>query len=54
MEGMMKNEDLCIAVEEILMMKKIDNILPRCFTRRNIEGFKKILNQKKGQTFSKE
>ena len=50
----MKTEDLCVAVEELLKMKKIDNILPGCFTRRNMEGFKKTLNQKKGQTFSKE
>ena len=50
----MKNEDLCVAVDELLKMKKIDNILPSCFTRRNMEGFKKTLNQKKGQTFTKE
>ena len=50
----MKTEDLCVAVEELLKMKKIDNILPGCFTRRNMEGFKKTLHQKKGQTFSKE
>ena len=54
LEGRMKTEDLCVAVEEHLKMKKIDNILPGCFTRRNMEGFKKTLNQKKGQTFSKE
>ena len=50
----MKTGDLCVAVEELLKMKKIDNILPGCFTRRNMEGFKKTLNQKKGQSFSKE
>ena len=50
----MKTEDLCVAVEELLKMKKIDNILPGCFTRRNMEGFKKTLNQKRGQSFSKE
>ena len=53
-EGRMKTEDLCVAVDELLKMKKIDYILPGCFTRRNMEGFKKTLNQKKGQTFSKE
>ena len=53
-EGRMKTEDLCVAVEELLKMKKIEDILPGCFTRRNMEGFKKTLNQKKGQTFSKE
>ena len=50
----MKNEDLCVAVEEILKMKKIEDILPSCFTKRNMEGFKKTLNQKKGHSFSKE
>ena len=50
----MKTEELCVAVEELLKMKKIDNILPGCFTRRNMEGFMKTLIQKKGQTFSKE
>ena len=54
MEGRMKNEDLCVAVEELLKMKKIEDILPGCFTKRNMEGFKKTLNQKKGQSFSKE
>ena len=53
-EGRMKTGDLCVAVEELLKMKKIQGILPGCFTRRNMEGFKKTLNQKKGQTFSKE
>ena len=43
----MKNEDLCVAVDKLLKMKKIEDILPGCFTRRNIEGFKKTLNQKK-------
>ena len=50
----MKTEDLCVAVEELLKMKKIQDILPGCFTRRNMEGFKKTLNQKKGQSLSKE
>ena len=50
----MKTEDLCVAVEELLKMKKIDDILPGCFTKRNMEGFKKTLNQKNGQLFSKE
>ena len=50
----MKTGDLCVAVEELLKIEKIDNILPGCFTRRNMEGFKKTLNQKKGQSFSKE
>ena len=54
MEGKMKNEDLCVAVDQLLKMKKIEDILPGCFTRRNMEGFKKTLNQKKGQSFSKE
>ena len=53
-EGKMKIEDLCVAVDELLKMKKIDDILPGCFTKRNMEGFKKTLNQKKGQSFSKE
>ena len=53
-EGRMKTEYLCVAVEELLKMKKIQGILPGCFTRRNMEGFKKTLNQKKGQSFSKE
>ena len=53
-DGRMKNEELCVAVDELLKIKKIGDILPSCFTRRNIEGFKKILNQKKGQSFSKE
>ena len=53
-DGRMKNEELCVAVDELLKMKKIGDILPSCFKRRNIEGFKKILNQKKGQSFSKE
>ena len=52
-EERMKNEELCVAVDELLK-KKIQGILPGCFTRRNMEGFKKTLNQKKGQTFSKE
>ena len=50
----MKTEDLCVAVEELLQMKKIQGILPGCFTKENIKGFKKTLNQKKGQSFSKE
>ena len=53
-EGRIKTEDLCVAVEELLKMKKIDDILPGCFTKRNMEGFKKTLMQKKGQSFSKE
>ena len=54
MEGRVKTEDLCVAVEEILKIKKIEDILPGCFTKRIIEGFKKTLNQKKGQSFTKE
>ena len=50
----MKREDLLVAVDELLKMKKIDDILPGCFTKRNMEGFKKTLNQKEGQSFSKE
>ena len=50
----MKREDLLVAVDEILKMKKIVDILPGCFTKKNMEGFKKTLIQKKGQTFSKE
>ena len=45
----MKIEDLCVAVDELLKKQKIDDILPGCFTKRNMEGFKKTLNQKKGQ-----
>ena len=52
-QGGMKTEDLCVAVEELLKVK-IDNFLPGCFTRRNMEGFRKSLNQKKSQAFSKE
>ena len=50
----MKTGDLFDEVDELLKKKKIDNILPGCFTKRNMEGFKKTLQQKKGQTFSKE
>ena len=49
----MEREDLLDAVDEILKMKKIVDILPGCFTKKNIEGFKKTLNQKKDQSFSK-
>ena len=51
-EGKMKIEDLCVSVDEVL--KNIDDILLGCFTKRNLKGFKKTLNQKKGQSFSKE
>ena len=50
----MKIEDLCVAVDKLLKMKKIDDILPGCFTKRNMEGFRKTLDQKKGISFSKE
>ena len=40
----MKIEDLCVAVDELLKKKKIDDILPGCFTKRNMEGLKKTLN----------
>ena len=49
----MKREDLLVAVDELLKMKKIDDILPGCFTKKNIEGFQKTLNQKTDQTFCK-
>ena len=52
-EGMVNREDLLVAVDELLKMKKIEDILPGCFTKKNIEGFKKTLNQKKDQSFSK-
>ena len=53
MEGMVKREDLSVAVEELLKMKKIEDILPGCFKKRNMEGFQKTLNQKKDQLFCK-
>ena len=53
MEGRMKTEDLCVAVDELLKMKKIEDILPGCFTKRNMEGFQKTLKQKKDQSFCK-
>ena len=49
----MKREDLLVAVDELLKMKKIVDILPVCFTKRNIEGFQKTLKQKKDQSFCK-
>ena len=54
MEGMIKKEDLLVTLEELLKMKKIEDILPGCFTKRNMEGFKKTLQQKKSLSFSKE
>ena len=53
MEGMIKKEDLLVTLEELLKMKKIEEILPICLTKRNMEGFKKTLNQKKDQSHSK-
>ena len=53
-EGRMKTEDLCVAVDELLKMKKVDNILPGCFTKENIKGFKKTLQQKNEKSFLKE
>ena len=52
-DGRIQKEDLESAVDELLQMKNFDDILPRCFTKRNIEGFKKNLKQK-GQSFTKE
>ena len=52
-EGMMKREDLLVAVDELLKMKKIEDILPGCFTKKNLEGFQKTLKQKKDQSFCK-
>ena len=49
----MKKEDLISAVNELLRMKEIHDILPSCFTRRNIEGFKNNL-EAKGQSSTKE
>ena len=49
----MKREDLLVTVDELLKRKNIEDILPACFTKKNIEGFKKTLNQKKDQSFSK-
>lgn len=49
----MKREDLLVAVDELLKMKKINDILPGCFTKKNMEGFKKTLIQKKDQSFNK-
>ena len=49
----MMREDLLDAVEKLLKMKKIEDILPGCFTKKNIEGFRKTLNQKKDQSFCK-
>ena len=49
----MKREDLLVAVEGLLKMKKIEDILPGCFTKKNIEGFRKTLKQKKDQSFCK-
>ena len=34
MEGMMKREDLLVAVDELLKMKKIEDILPGSFTKK--------------------
>ena len=53
-DGKMKKDDLKSAVAELLKMKKIDEEdLPSCFTKRNMEGFKKNLEQK-GESFTKE
>ena len=52
-EGKVKIEDLCVAVDELLKMKKIEDILPGCFTKKNMEGFQKTLKQKKDQSFCK-
>ena len=49
----MKREDLLVAVDELLKMKKIQDVLPGCFMKKNIEGFLKTLNQKKDQSFCK-
>ena len=49
----MEREDLLDAVDEILKMKKIVDILPGCFTKKNMEGFQKTLKQKKDQSFCK-
>ena len=49
----MKREDLLVAVEKLLKMKKIEKILPICFTKRNMEGFLKTLKQKKDRAFCK-
>ena len=49
----MKREDLLVAVDELLKIKKIEDILPGCFTKRNIEGFQKTLKQKKDRSFCK-
>ena len=49
----MKREDLLVAVEKLLKMKKIEDILPGCFTKKNLEGFRKTLNQKNDQSFCK-
>ena len=54
LEGWMKKEDLCVALDELLKMKKVDNILPGCFTKENIKGFKKTLQQKNEKSFLKE
>ena len=49
----MEKKDLLVAVDRLLKMKKIEEILPICLTKRNMEGFKKTLNQKKDQSHSK-
>ena len=49
----MKREDLLDAVEKLLKMKKIGDILPGCLMKKHIEGFRKTLNQKKDQSFCK-
>ena len=49
----MKREDLLVAVDELLKMKKIEDILPGCFTKRTMEGFQKTLKQNRDNKFSK-
>ena len=49
----MKREDLLVAVDELLKMKKIEEILPGCFTKRKMEGFQKTLKQNRDRKFSK-
>ena len=50
---MMKREDLLAAVEDLLKMKKIEDILPGRFTKKNMEGFQKTLKQKNDKSFCK-
>ena len=52
-EGRIQKKDLESAVVELLEMKKIDDILPSCFSKRNVEGFQTNLKQK-GQSLTKE